>query len=116
MITLETDINFTDDPWSVPPPSIENVQRIPGLKTRYLWYAPLHITEYPVLASSIEIVSKKSGYHVPSSQIGNLMRKLCMRGYFSRNVYHRGSSGPYYKYTPTPVFIRIQDEWRNGGA
>ena len=107
-------VEFHGDPWTVPQPKMRSNTSAVKLEIRYVWYALLHIDEYPVFANDIEQVIIDSGYNVNVSQIGHIMRKLCNRGYFTRTVYHRGSAGPYYKYVPTNVFRMVQDHWRRG--
>ena len=102
------------DPWTVPQPSlITNSNQVP-LKTRYVWFALLHIEKYPIYAADIYNKLIELGYTLEVSQIGHIMKTLCKRGYFKRTVYKRHGAGPYYLYDVTNVFTQVQDKWRQG--
>lgn len=101
---------FTGDPWTVPHPNIYGNGQVP-LETRYVWYGLLHITDYPVFASDITDAVKNAGYVLHVNQVAHIMRRLCGLSYFRREKTYFPGKGPYYRYTPTPLFLRVQREY-----
>jgi hypothetical protein len=100
-------IEFHGDPWTVPNPNIYGNGQVP-LEVRYVWYGLLHITDYPVFASDITETIEALGYDLHVNKVAHIMSRLCGCGYFSREKTYFPGKGPYYRYMPTELFLRVQ--------
>ena len=114
MITLETEILFKDDPWSVPQPNIETGHTYLKTEERIVWYAVLHIEESPIMTNCVYNVVRLMGEKLSKSCISHVLAKLEQTGYFTRWKPESKGRMHAYRYTPTDLFIRVRNDWRRG--